>query len=762
MTQLTIGVFATPDCRPRATRLAEMIGGNHVVKTIWGGVTYAQQVLAFAKKYSFDAVIITDAALLSPMLSLLPDFIHPRNKNGSEKTLSMNDYHGSFIKYKKEWFGGTKDVDVLFLNTLDMLVKLDPAPTIYKRHISKITKPGNWFPQTDFTWEIVDEANCDSDRFESLLRIIDSAILVGVDIETDRDTPHRTIACAGYCYLLADGTTHSVVLPTRSLLQLERMRRLNDTAAPKVMQGGTYDAVYFLRWNAPLRNWLYDTSNLFHSWYSELPKRLDYITAFAIRYVRYWKDDAASGGSFEFYQYNARDCWSTLMAWCSLILEVPDWAKANYLQEFPINFPCIHMELDGLATDKEEFDKSLSETEEKIRDSQRKLSTWIHPDFNPRSPDQCKRLLYAFGYRDRNGEVTSSDEPTLIQASATHPLLERLLSEILEYRGLAKLRDTYLVWDKIWDGRLFYRLNPNGTDTGRLSSSESSFWCGLQIQNVPRGKEVKRWIRSDNGWLLAEGDYAQSEARCVGYLSGCGALIELVESPHDYHAWNASSFFGVPYESIYDDDTGKTLDKPLRDLSKRVNHGANYNMTKFMLLITMGPKKVAEARRTLGLKSTMSLLEVCDLLLSRYEKTYPEVKGTWYDKLTKTVSITHKLVSATGWTRYFFGNPVKSKSVKNSMVAHSPQNLSVALINKAMMRLYREMLFGELRGVFRMKAQIHDSIFFGYKKEADWVPYRVKDMMRIPQKVVDIHGVARTMVIPPDMNSGETHWSKLK
>jgi len=153
MTQLTIGVFATPDCRPRATRLAEMIGGNHVVKTIWGGVTYAQQVLAFAKKYNFDAVIITDAALLSPMLSLLPDFIHPRNKNGSEKTLSMNDYHGSFIKYKKEWFGGTKDVDVLFLNTLDMLVKLDPAPTIYKRHISKITKPGNWFPQTDFTWE---------------------------------------------------------------------------------------------------------------------------------------------------------------------------------------------------------------------------------------------------------------------------------------------------------------------------------------------------------------------------------------------------------------------------------------------------------------------------------------------------------------------------------------------------------------------------------------------------------------------------------
>ena len=159
MTQLTIGVFGTPDCRPHAPRLSEMIGGNHVVKTLWGGVTTAAQVLAFTKKYGFDSLIITDAALLSSMLSVLPDFIHPRNKNGSEATLSMNDYHGSFIKYKKEWFGGAKDVDVLFLNKLDLLVKVDAAPTVYKRYITKITKPSNWFQQTDFTWELVDEAN---------------------------------------------------------------------------------------------------------------------------------------------------------------------------------------------------------------------------------------------------------------------------------------------------------------------------------------------------------------------------------------------------------------------------------------------------------------------------------------------------------------------------------------------------------------------------------------------------------------------------
>src|SRR5690606_21352936 len=133
---------------------------------------------------------------------------------------------------------------------------------------------------------------------------------------------------------------------------------------------------------------------------------------------------------------------------------------------------------------------------------------------------------------------------------------------------------------------------------GRLASTESSFWCGLQIQNIPQGKAVKGWIEADEGWEFAGGDYAQSEARCVGYLSGCTALIDLVESDKDYHSWNAHKFFGVPYEEV---------DKPLRNLSKRVNHGSNYNMGAAVLLDTMGPKNVAEARILLKLPARWTL-----------------------------------------------------------------------------------------------------------------------------------------------------------
>lgn len=760
----TIGVFGSEDCRRHVTRLQEMLAGFNV-KTAFGKFTHAAQVCAMIHKLELDYVIITDSQLLKSMLDLIPDFRHPRGKNGVELKLSMNSYHGSYIKYEAAWTGAKQDCDVLFLNPLDHLVKVPEASFIFKRFVSKITKPGNWLEQPHFNWEILDDNNCDDVRFDALLRDLDSSVLCAVDIETEKDCPLRIINCVGYYYLRGDGTTHGIVLPIKSMRAVQRMRDLNATRARKVMQGGTYDAVYFLRYGCPLDNWLYDTANLFHSWFAELPKRLDYVTAFSCRYIRYWKDDSASGGSYEYYQYNARDGWATLCSCISLLLEMPDWARNNYLQEFPLNFPCIHMEVDGLAIDKEEFNRQRAIVEARAEVSLAKLRKWIHPNFNPRSPDQCKRLLWVLGYRNRDGEIDSSDEMTMKLAGAEHPLSALICEEILEYRGLVKLLSTYMNPEMFWNDRLHSRFNPNGTESGRFSAGESSYWCGLNIQTIPSENAwaVKSWIVADEGYELGEGDYSQSEAYCVGYLSGCQSLMDLLNSENDYHSWNASAFFGVPYEQIYDNAAQKQLDKPLRNLSKRVNHGSNYNMTKYMLYLTMGPKKVAEAKRLLKLKESMSMLDVCQYLLDRFVLAYPEVKRDWYNDIKRTISVTKKLVSPLGWTRYFFGDVLKNKNDFNSAVAHGPQNLSVSILNQRLMAIYRDMLFGKLKGVIRLKAQIHDSIFFGYRKEhRDWAPEYVRKMMENPIEVRDIKGVKRTMLIPPDMSYGERSWFKLK
>lgn len=754
---MNVGFFGTEEDRPYVKRIQEYLGA-HSLKVCFTSLDYWTQISMRAKQNNLEAIIVTNPLLLPMILEQEQSFVRAFNKNGTPKTLTLNDYHGSFIQIPGYKLGRETPLDVLFLNPLEHLRTVPEATFVFKRHISKITHPEKWFPQTDFTWEILSASN-----EERLFHRFESATLISVDIETREDCPLRIIDMVGYCGLFPDGSTHSVVLELKSFEDVMLMRKWNKLQAPKVMQGGTYDAVYFLRYGCPLDNWLYDTSNLFHCWYAELPKRLDYVTAFSVRRIRFWKDDGKSGGMRRL-EYNAKDCWATLMACLSLLLEMPDWAKQNYLLEFPMNFPFIHVECDGLAIDPEQWKKSQAEVEAKMTKALGNLQAWIHPDFNPSSPVQVKRLLKVLGVVPPDKEVESSDEKFLVAASSKHPLNERILSEILEYRGWAKLKSTYLVDEKLWNGRAHYRINANGTESGRGSSQESSFWCGFNIQNIPGGTEVKSCIVVDDGWDgLAECDKAQSEARCVGYLSGCMTLINLVESDKDYHSWNAQCFFGIPYDQIWDSVKKKAINKPIRDLSKRTNHGANYNMGAAVMLQTMGPKKVQEAKVLLKLPAEFSLIQVCEHLLMQYANTYPEVKKDWYDWIKRTIKLTKKIVSPSGWTRYFFSDPSSSKPALNSAVAHGPQQLSVSIVNREFYSIWKDSVYGDLRGKVRLKAHIHDSIFFAYRGFE--TPEEVRKRMNTTITVKDIHGVSRNMFIPSDVSRGKgfaKRWSELK
>ena len=737
----TIALFGTPEDRNYLNRFREIVG-TFPLKVSLNTEEYLSSIAAKCKANGVTDIICTNAHTMTVLLTALIDFRHPVDKRGNKRKLSLDDYQGSFFTLSKEKLGTETDVNVLILNPLDHLVKVPEAPFIFKRFIRKITDPNGWFPQTQFTWEVWKPSNS-----AALLARFSTARILSCDIETFVGDEKRRVRCVGYAALFPDGTTHTVVVPFKDMLAHAFVRSMNANSVPKIFQNGIYDNLYFLRWNIPVNNWLHDTQHLFHSWYSELPKRLDFITAFSIRNVRYWKDDSA-GSEHNLFEYNARDCWATLTSYCSLILEVPKWALDNYRMEFPLVFPCLHMEADGLSLDAQRFNDGKQAAQAALAEQKGKIAAWLGTSFNPASPDQCKRLLKVLGM----GDVESADAKAMNACAAAHPFNELIVSAILAYRKQAKLLSTYFVWEKFWNERLYYKTNPAGTDTGRLASTESSFWTGLQIQNIPQGRAVKSWIKCDDDWDgLAEGDYAQSEARCVGYLSGCEALIALVESDKDYHSWNAHKFFGVPYEEV---------SKSLRNLSKRVNHGSNYNMGASVLLDTMGPKAVAEARILLKLPAKWTLIQVCQYLLRTYEDTYPEVKRDWYDEIKRLIKLNKKLVSPLGWTRIFFADPTKNKPALNAAVAHGPQNLSVGIINRVFYRVWRDSVYGDLRGKVRLKAQIHDSLFFAYRG-AD-TPSIVLARMTESVQVKGTDGKVRTMVIPPDMNSGAKYWSDLK
>ena len=450
------------------------------------------------------------------------------------------------------------------------------------------------------------------------------------------------------------------------------------------------------------------------------------------------------------------------------------------------------------------------------------------PGFNPGSPVQVKNLLKLLGC----GDIDSTNEKDLAKAKLRHPLNGRIIDKILTIRGLRKLATTYLRTDadadkngkggaKEFHGRILYNLNPHGTDTGRLASREHHFWCGLQIQNVPRGEpgepsHTKTTICADDGFYLGEADLEQAESRDTAYISGDTNLIAAVSGTRDFHSHNASTFFGRQYESIYDDSTAKTKDKPLRDLSKRTNHGANYNMGPDVMVDTMGLDKVWMAKKLLRLPY-ISAGAVCEHLLTVFHLTYPKLRGpiairndqvrivlkldkcefklyspgTYYASVAYEVTTTRRLASRAyhhtetnrlifgdgeqaihayiesgDWTRYCFGKPDSSKPDLNALVAHCPQSLNARTLNEAWLRVfYRVAINPEHRENFRLHAQIHDSILGSYRIGHAYLMTMVKECMEIPVTVRDISGTYRTFTVPAALKIGKAgkpakYWSE--
>lgn len=709
------------------------------------------------KSKDCKSVATTDVVLLNLLL------------DSPKKKATLDDYAGSIIE--------RRGIEFLILNPLQHLVTVSTGKFLFDRYLRKFLAPEQFITLPTFAWELFDAANT-----ESLIDFFAECDFIACDIETGVAI-ERMITCIGFCGVrLRNGkvSVRTVVVPYSDDYNVAFASAILELPNAKCFQNGKYDNAYLMRYGQCTQNWALDTQHFFHSWYSELPKRLDFITSFMLRKWEYWKDEHASANLETYYGYNAKDCYVTAMVLLALLREAPPWAMANYLQEFPLVFPCLLSELTGVRRDAKVMDQELQRFEAKLETRLEKLQTSVgHNNFNPSSPVQVLNLMHALGNKDLSGTTPKDFD----KARFRHPLNELILTDIAEYRKDRKLVSAYLkdedtskgrnnVGTKSWHDRIFYSLNPHATDTGRLSSKESAFWCGWQIQNIPRDRkdiQIKAGIIADEDFYFGEADYSQNEARGTAYLSGDLALIEAVDDPTmDYHGRNAADFFGVPYEKIVRSLcnalgvwTHETLDKELRDLSKRTNHGANYNMGEQVMLDTMGIKNVLRARTLLGLPRDMEPLKVCGYLLGLFAKKYHIMKGEWYDKCKADVAATSMLVGPTGWTRYCFGNPSSNKRDLNRYVAHPPQSLAAMMLNKAVLRVFQEIWIPHHTD-FKFLAQIHDSLFFQYRIGKEWLAHKVADCMRNSVEVKDTFGIVRTLNVPVDLKGGAVRWSELK
>lgn len=747
-------------------RLKKVVGGraNGVISSKpFDTVT---EIVLGAKEKGCSCIATTSSHLLRLLL-------------GRDKA-SLNDYAGSIIeKYGFEF---------LILNPLEHTVTTSAGEFLLKRYIEKFTLPAKWLKIPEFTWSLFHEA--DTDRW---IDCASECSFISCDIETGPEN-ERIITCIGFSFVnLHSNGNYSIstlVVPFTSEYNVIFVKIILSLEQDKVFQNGKYDNAYLLRYNLPATNWSSDTAHMFHSWYSELPKRLDFITSFMLRKWEYWKDESQTTDLMDYYKYNAKDAFTTALVWLAILVEAPDWAWQNYYHQFPLVFPCLDCEMRGVKRDQKFFAEEDQRFLLRIEEGRKELAIMVgNPYFNPGSPKQTVALFEVLG----SGDVKSSEPKDMDKVANRHPLNNILCEMITEQRKDRKLETSYLRdeipankgkdWlnqTKSWGGRILYSLNPHNTDTGRLASKESAFWCGWQFQNIPRDRDdiqIKKGIVPDADFYFGEGDYTQNEARGTAYLSGDAALIAAVDDEtKDFHGSNASAFFGIPYNELitsYSDRRSadgnpiwkhKVLNKPIRDTSKRTNHGANYNMTAPTLLATMGIKNVLRAKRLLGLPQKLSLMKVCQYLLDRFDETYPVVRNTtdgFYAKIIRDIKTSSMLVGPTGWSRFCFGDPSSNKRDLNRYVAHAPQSLGAAQLNIAFLKVWKNIALPNPND-FKLHAQIHDSIFFAYRKSRPDLALRVKEEMSVPIEVTDIFGVTRTLRVPVDLKGEGENWADLK
>jgi DNA polymerase I-like protein with 3'-5' exonuclease and polymerase domains len=759
--------------KPFLARLQKHLRGHDV----WLANSFSMlaELVIKAKEKKADWIVTTRKDIL--------DALCKAEGYDSREDINLYDYVGSIFHYK--------GIKILIQAPLQQLVVSSTGEFIFGRMIKKITQPAMWIEPTEFNFIVATAEN-----LPKLYEQFQNAWAIAIDIETNPD--EMVMKECGYTGLFWDQATKKFTSITftielteqTGMFMLAWIRKFNQLPAPKILQNGKYDLAYFLRYDALFDNYLWDTINIFHSYYTELPKDLGFQSAFFIRDFKYWKHEVGSADSYTRLQYNGKDTWVTANALLAAFAEMPDWAVENYLMEFPLVAPDFYLECVGIAADVEQLKAVKARKEEELDSELASLKRMISSGFNPNSPKQVLLLLHTLGHTN----AKSSDEDSLKAIAYIDPLAAFYIEKILICREKSKAISTYLKEDKLFHGgidgktpkegrrpRILYAVNPHGTETARNSSKGHHLGSkkrkvGLQIQNITRSESkdpldnIKSYFISDEGFVFGEADYAQAESRDTGYLSGDTALIEAVTGPRDFHGVNGSAFFGIPYEEIIEttiDENGKShhkvLNEPIRQLAKPVNHGANYNMGEGVLISTMGLKQIYNAAKLLKLPPGMMAKQIAAYLLAAFERTYKIIKKDWYQKVITDVMVNHKLVSPKinghSWTRWCFKDPSKSKPALNAYVAHPPQNLNALTLNAAFKRVFYDIQLNPVyMDNFRLSAQIHDSILYQYRIGHDYLNDEVKKLMEFPVDVTDTFGITRTLVVPVDVKGGKQRW----
>ncbi len=364
--------------------------------------------------------------------------------------------------------------------------------------------------------------------------------------------------------------------------------------------------------------------------------------------------------------------------------------------EIPLVNVLAKMEIEGINLDIDFLNSLSHDLTKDILELEEKIYAKADTDFNLASPKQLGVVLFEHlklvekPKKTKTGQYATGEE-ILSKLASKH----QIVANILEWRGLVKLKNTYInalpndVNKKT--GRIHTTYSQAVAATGRLSSNNPN------LQNIPirteRGKQVRKaFIPRNENYTLLAADYSQIELRLIAEMSGDEEMKASFLRGEDIHRSTAAKVFNVPLEEVT---------REQRSNAKTVNFGIIYGVSAFGL----------SQQTNLNRKEAKELIET-------YYGTYPTLKAY----IAKQIDFAREhgyVETLLGRRRY-----LKNINSRNAIVraadernaVNAPIQGSAADIIKIAMINIQQILEKE-NYKSKMLLQVHDELVFDIHKD---------------------------------------------
>lgn len=380
-----------------------------------------------------------------------------------------------------------------------------------------------------------------------------------------------------------------------------------------------------------------------------------------------------------------------------------------YEMEVPLLKVLAQMEIEGIRLDGA-YLKSLSEDlNSDIKNLETRIFSEAGMEFNIASPKQLGTVLFEHmklvekPKKTKTGQYATSED-ILRNLAKDHEIIQH----ILDYRGLVKLKNTYVdtlpLQADLADSRVHTTYSQAVASTGRLSSNNPN------LQNIPirteRGKLVRKaFVARDEDYVLLAADYSQIELRLIAHMSQDPALLEAFNKDEDIHRATAAKVFNIPLEEVSREQRGQ---------AKTVNFGIIYGVSAHGL----------SQQTNLSRKESKELIDT-------YYATYPSLKA-YMDAQVNFARENGYVETLLHRRRYLKNinsrNAIVRGADERNAINAPIQGTAADIIKIAMINIQNHL--NENRYKSKMLLQVHDELVFDlHKTELEILKPKIAEFM---------------------------------